>query len=255
MKPESFLTPATAIWKLGSSSEDRALDAFAIAPAAAESKSALTDMPAIAAWPWILILAGVHGDEPEGVWLVEELRTRWSTHYPFAKAGVILWARANPDGVHRVQRWNARDVDLNRNLPTEDWTAKGLNPRYPPGPAAASEPETRALLRLLADAAPRAILALHSYSEYQINLNANDLADRGNLTRAWGESLAKVCGYPVTENVGYSTPGSLGTYAGSERGIPTITLEIERDLPKETVLEKFLPVAAAAIAFWETRVK
>ncbi len=255
MKPEAFLTPATAIWKLGSSSEARALDAFAIAPAVAESRSALTDMPAIAAWPWILILAGVHGDEPEGVWLVEELRTRWSTHYPFTKVGVILWARANPDGGHRVQRWNARGVDLNRNLPTVDWTTKVLNPRYPPGPAAASEPETRALLRLLENAAPRAILSLHSFSDCQINLNSNDLADRESFTRAWGESLAKVCGYPVTENIGYSTPGSLGTYAGSERGIPTVTLEIERGISKERVLKQFLPVADAAIVFWEAKVK
>ena len=32
--------------------------------------------------------------------------------------------------------------------------------------------------------------------------------------------------YPVTTSIGYSTPGSFGTWAGVERGIPTVTLEL-----------------------------
>jgi len=35
-------------------------------------------------------------------------------------------------------------------------------------------------------------------------------------------------GYPVSASIGYPTPGSLGTYAGVERKIPIITLELPR---------------------------
>ena len=31
---------------------------------------------------------------------------------------------------------------------------------------------------------------------------------------------------PITRRIGYPTPGSLGTYAGKERHVPVITLEL-----------------------------
>jgi protein MpaA len=42
------------------------------------------------------------------------------------------------------------------------------------------------------------------------------------------ELLAKYNGYPVTGDIGYPTPGSFGTWAGVEAGIPVITLELPR---------------------------
>ncbi len=38
--------------------------------------------------------------------------------------------------------------------------------------------------------------------------------------------MAKFNGYRVSDSIGYPTPGSLGTYAGVERNIPIITLEL-----------------------------
>ena len=34
----------------------------------------------------------------------------------------------------------------------------------------------------------------------------------------------------ITEDIGYPTPGSLGTYCGLERNLPTITWELQRGL-------------------------
>ncbi|OFZ18133.1 MAG: hypothetical protein A2Z20_06210 [Bdellovibrionales bacterium RBG_16_40_8] len=42
--------------------------------------------------------------------------------------------------------------------------------------------------------------------------------------------LARITGYKIVENIGYPTPGCLGTYCGLERNIPTLTYEIERGL-------------------------
>ena len=215
---------------LGRSVKGRPLEALAIEPKPAPKR-------------WLLVLGGVHGDELEGVWLAEEMRARWSASYPFRNVGVVVWTRVNPDGVADVKRWNGNGVDLNRNLPTGDWTPEVKNPRYPPGPSPASEPENQALVKLIGDLAPAAILSLHSFSKFQVNSNGP--------ARAWAECLAKVCGYPVTEDIGYPTPGSLGTYAGAERKIPTITLEIERGLPREEVLTLHVPVLEEAVRYWE----
>jgi protein MpaA len=233
------MRPDVATWELGHSRESRALRAHAIAPHGKKAPKA----PAPADWPWVLFLGGAHGDEKEGVWLVEELLSRWESGFPGKCVGAVLWPRVNPDGVEKNQRWNAANVDLNRNLPTNDWTPEVKNPRYPPGPSPASEPENQALVRLIDSCRPRAILTAHSFEQFQVNSNGP--------AREWAECLAAVCKYPVTEHIGYPTPGSLGTYAGVERFIPTITLEIERGLPREKVLALHVPVAEAALGFWE----
>ena len=196
-------------------------------------------------FPWILLLGGVHGDEIEGVWLMEALIERWRQVSPEIPIGVGVWARVNPDGLANAQRWNANHVDLNRNLPSRDWTPEVINPRYPPGPSAGSEPETKALVALIEEGKPSAILSAHSFSKYQININGP--------SREWGEKLSSLCGYPVTEDIGYPTPGCLGTYCGKELGIPTITLEIERGLSREQVLELHLPVIDATLDYWSQR--
>jgi protein MpaA len=53
--------------------------------------------------------------------------------------------------------------------------------------------------------------------------------------------------YEITEDIGYPTPGSLGTYAGWERQIPTITFEIERGLPLSEVWPTVRGAVLAAI--------
>ena len=230
--------PQIAIWTLGQSVEGRPLEVTAIAPTGQTAPNAARK----ASWPWVLYLAGVHGDETEGVWVLEALRARWAKSFPSPKIGALLWTHANPDGFARGQRWNAHQVDLNRNLATKDWTPEVKNPRYPPGPAPLSEPETAALAGLIAGCEPAAILSAHSFSHFQININGP--------SREWGERLARVCGYPITEDIGYPTPGCLGSYSGRERQIPTITLEIERGLPQAKVLEIHLPVLEESLRFW-----
>lgn len=225
MRPETKTIP------LGQSVQGRPLEAVSFCARGSQPRA------------WLLLLGAVHGDEIEGVWLLEEARRRWEQQYAFTNTGVVVLAQVNPDGVAAGRRWNANDIDLNRNLPTKDWSPEIKNPRYPPGTSPCSEPENKALLALLSMLKPTAILSVHSFSKYQVNANGP--------SRAWAEKLSAVCGYPVTEDIGYPTPGCLGTLTGAEQGIPTITLEIERGLPKEKVLELHWPVLEAAIRFWE----
>ena len=133
---------------------------------------------------------------------------------------------------------------LSCNLPTKDWSPEIKNPRYPPGPHAGSEPESQAMIKLIDAIKPLAILSAHSFSKPMVNSNGP--------ARAWAEAVSAVCNYEVTEDMGYPTPGCLGTYAGHERGIPTITLEIERGTGEDVFLPLHAMTIASSIGYWDS---
>jgi murein peptide amidase A len=165
-----------------------------------------------------LVLGGMHGNEPEGAYVTRmliELLGREPSR--IEGSGVVLLPETNPDGLLRPMRGNANRVDINRNFPTRDWVSTENKGRYYSGPSAASEPETRVVLWLLAEFRPSKIISIH-FPLHQINYDgpAEDLA----------REMARCNGYPVQSFIGYPTPGSLGTFAGRERGVPVITLEL-----------------------------
>lgn len=106
----------------------------------------------------LLVLGQMHGDEKAG-----PATAHWMRKHIKPKPGTALWVvpTINPDGNARGTRTNARGVDLNRNWPTSGWTSAGRGGRYWGGPRAASEPETRALMRLLRKVRPDYIASIH----------------------------------------------------------------------------------------------
>jgi len=94
--------------------------------------------------PRALIVGTIHGDEPAGLQVTEILRSI-SLDQP-----LDLWIvdNLNPDGFAVSTRQNANKVDLNRNFPRR-WEPVGKVGFWQySGPSAASEPETRAMMRL-----------------------------------------------------------------------------------------------------------
>jgi protein MpaA len=170
----------------------------------------------------IVILASIHGDEAETTVVVSEaLRCIPAGDL---QAAVILCA--NPDGILRGTRGNGRGVDLNRNFPTSNWSADPVfyksranddrDIALGTGAEPASEPETKALMALLDRLQPRAIVSLHSALAC--------IDDSGNSRL--GRQLAARCALPLLTEIGYPTPGSMGTWA-SERGLTLVTWELE----------------------------
>lgn len=170
----------------------------------------------------IVILASIHGDEAETTVVVSEaLRC---IPRGDLQAAVILCS--NPDGMLRGTRGNGRGVDLNRNFPTSNWSpdpvcykSRANDARdiaLSPGAQPASEPETSALLSLLERLSPRAVVSLHAA------LACIDDAGGSHL----GRRLAARCALPLLTQIGYPTPGSMGTWA-TEQGLTLVTWELE----------------------------
>lgn len=92
----------------------------------------------------MLVVGSVHGDEPQGMRVVDRLNRRYRT----GVSGVDLWTirTLNPDGARMATRGNARGVDLNRNFPYR-WNPY-LNGGYESGPRPLSEPESKTVERI-----------------------------------------------------------------------------------------------------------
>jgi len=172
----------------------------------------------------ILFLGGVHGDEHEGISIVSNYMERGNWKSLDNKASLYIVPQVNPDGCFHKTRVNANKVDLNRNMPTEDWTPSVAKERYHPGPSAGSEPETQVLMALVEKLKPRFILTAHSW---------NPMINYNGPCKGIAEHMAQYNKYMIAPYIGYPTPGSLGTWAGHERKIATITLEIEEDMEAE----------------------
>lgn len=186
--------------------------------------------------PEILVMASIHGDESETTVVVSEaLRC---IPQGDLRAAVILCA--NPDGMVRGTRANAIGVDLNRNFPTSNWSPDPVHYKsrksdardiaLSPGAEAASEPETQALLSLIEELRPRAVVTLHSA------LACVDDADRSLL----GTRLADASGLPLEAEIGYPTPGSMGTWAG-EQDLNLVTYELEPASPYD-LKDRHVPI-------------
>lgn len=160
----------------------------------------------------VLVVGVVHGDEPQG----EDLINRYLAAN---ESGMLFIPSLNPDGKQLGTRTNSNGVDINRNFPTKNWELTEKD-NYFGGETPASEIETKFLAEVIEEYKPRLILTLHT--PYKI-------VNYDGPAKEVSEKISEIIGYPVEESIGYPTPGSFGTYAGVERNIPTITLEMDEE--------------------------
>lgn len=165
---------------------------------------------------FIYLMAGVHGDEVEGVYVVDQLFTWLKSNEELEALPLVVIPILNVDGYRAGTRVNSHGVDLNRNLNTECWTEEASLPKYYPGNEPLSEPENQFLIKLFEKFPPGLILSIHSWKPI-VNYNGDceDVADY----------LAKKNGYETCADIGYPTPGSLGTYGSVNLNCPVLTFE------------------------------
>ncbi len=179
----------------------------------------------------LVLIGGVHGDEPEGVELAEST-LRWLQSEPKSvNVPWILIPCLNPDGYVSGQRTNGAGVDLNRNYPAKSWTPEAKGPRYNPGPHKGSEPEVKAMVQLIETFAPRLIIHCHSWNPC--------IVFTGEPARKDAERLVQASGYPLQATIGYDTPGSLSQYGWFDLKIPIICIEEQEHIELKKVWPHF----------------
>lgn len=159
----------------------------------------------------ILIIGVVHGDEPQGKFLIENYLSLQGENQNNPQNKLLFIPCLNPDGLALKTRENANGVDLNRNFHNDS-----------------PEIETVFVKKIIEEFKPDIILTLHApYKVVNYDGPAEEIA----------QDISKIIGYPVSDDIGYPTPGSMGTYAGIERKIPIITLELDEEIDVNELIE------------------
>jgi protein MpaA len=174
---------------IGRSVQGRPIVAWAYGPSTARRK--------------VLLIGVIHGNEQAGLRITRALRTR-----PVPR-GVQLWVlpELNPDGVAADTRQNSHGVDLNRNFPYR-WQYSS-DPTFDSGPRPASEPETRAAIRLVRRIHPAVTITYHQH----MDLVDESGGDRG-IARRYAE-LARMRATCLTFLPGEETAWSNHTFPGT----------------------------------------
>lgn len=159
----------------------------------------------------ILVMASIHGNEAAGTPLVHRLHEELRAHPGlYGDRRVVLLPNANPDGVLMNHRRNANGVDLNRDFPASN-RKRGPRAGRPDG----LEPETRSIIDLVERYRPSAIVSIHQ---------PLGCVDYDGPAGVLAHAMARSSDLPV-RRIG-ARPGSLGSWAGVDRGIAVVTLEL-----------------------------
>jgi protein MpaA len=165
-----------------------------------------------------LIVGQIHGDEPQGRRVVDRLRRKYRHVH-----GVAIWLveSVNPDGNAHDQRRNAHGVDLNRNFGVHWRSGEPPSSGYYPGPHAFSEPETRAVAKLVKQIKPDVSIWLH---------------------QPWGQVLApshgpakpeklysRISGIPIERARGEELPGTAIRWSNKKLGGHAFVVELGPD--------------------------
>lgn len=152
----------------------------------------------------ILVIGGIHGNEagaPVARAFAAYLRANPSAIPSGTEIDVL--AVANPDGYAKRTRGNANRIDLNRNFASRDWRHLHFG-KLASGKHAGSQPETKAISRLLKRGYVR-VISLHSKGGF------TDGGGRGGVTLA--RTVAKAAGIKRVNMSRFGRcPGSLGNY-------------------------------------------
>lgn len=166
----------------------------------------------------ILIIGVVHGDEPQGKFLIENyMSLQKKKRQSCIKNKLLFIPCLNPDGLALKTRQNGNGVDLNRNFPVQDVEKHTFTP----------EIETKFVVEIVEEYSPDIILTLHAPYKV-VNYDGSALE--------FAQNISKIINYPVESDIGYPTPGSFGTYAGIERNIPIITLELDEEIDMKELI-------------------
>ena len=167
-----------------------------------------------------LVVGPLEGDETAALTLIEQLADHLA-HFPRSSGGVrvTIVRDPNPDGRLRRSPFNARGVQLNRNFATRNWHKLPSGSIWLSGREPESEAETRAIADLIGDLRPDRVIILATTRR-----NA-ELAYAGPA-ESLAREFAKSGGLRPVLFTSAAEPGSLASYAGEDRNLPTLVFRV-----------------------------
>lgn len=188
-----------------------------------------------------MIIGGMHGDEPSGFIATIKLAQYIKKNPSSINNRVIIIPCLNPDGLIKGRRTNGRKVDINRNFPTPSWSPEYIKEYNNPGKLPASEPETVLIANAIDDFRPDLIIQMHQ--------PFNTLYPDDKTPAKLVEKMSEITGLPISDDIGYPTPGSLGSFkSGLEYDVQGITFEL-CDIDREPEYDKITEALIEAINY------
>lgn len=179
----------------------------------------------------ILFTGGMHGNEPSGTYIMQD----WANYLDAngykipADKQIVVVPNINPDGIAINQRYNANNVNIDRNFPSSDWISdisltNGQVLPHGGGVTPLSEPETRAIADLTSSLHVRAEISFHSSGAL---VGANKIADSTVIGSLYARGVGYGTMFDNPESVmGYTLTGEYETWMGEKFGIPAILIEL-----------------------------
>lgn len=179
----------------------------------------------------MLFTGAIHGNEISSKYLMDALVSYLEEHVREIPSDrrVVVVPMVNPDGVAAGTRYNAHNVNLNRNFATTNWVSDtvvsgGTVEQGAGGSSSLSEPEASALVALTQSLQPRLVVTYHSQGSL---INSNDVGIAATL----GPQYATMTRYKFVSSE--ATTGTFGfemtgTYEDwlAERSTPAILIEL-----------------------------
>jgi len=178
----------------------------------------------------ILFTGGIHGTEPSGrSTMLDWIYNLDSNAYKIpADRQVVIVPSVNPDGLATSTRYNANNVNIDRNFASTNWIAdidssSGMVINGG-GSVPMSEPETKALANLTASLQPRLEVSFHAQGRL---VGANQRGDSIAIGNLYASSVGynSMIGH-AEATMGYSITGEYEDWAGEQYGTPAILIEL-----------------------------
>jgi hypothetical protein len=182
----------------------------------------------------VMVIGSIQGDQPNTRELVLSLSSHFEGNPEEVPRDVAFYflPSLNPDGNAADSRFNANEVDLNRNWETVDWRSQAAVPGHPEGkpgaggPRPFSEPETAAaadfVLELRGQGRKMLVIVLHS----SVRRARGEVYPGGDISLETAYGYASTADYEVEDQwAEYTTSGEMLTWC-AEQGIRAIDVVI-----------------------------
>jgi hypothetical protein len=181
-----------------------------------------------------MVVGSIQGDQPNTRELVVSLLSHFEGNPDEIPPEVAFYfvPSLNPDGNAANSRFNANEVDLNRNWDTADWRSRAAVPGYQEGkpgaggPRPFSEPETVTAADFILELRGRGrnvvVIVLHS----SVRRSTGEVYPGGDSSVEIAHHYASAADYDIEDQwAEYTTSGEMITWC-AEQGIPAIDVVI-----------------------------